>query len=305
MKNTSERICHIAGIGAVGGLIAGYLAHAGIATRLIFKNNLALDVYEQTGLEIISKHERFCVKPPAGVLHLMQEAINWLFVSVKAFDVTSLLLALQKHFTKNTIIILLHNGLGVLEEIDRVLPNLRIISGVSTLGVHKLQTFKIQAFLDGNMYFGVARGQLSAAEIADFCLILENSKLPYAWDDNIFFRLWEKFAINCSINLLTVLFNCKNIELLQQQELLTALTQEITNVLKAHKVNINYIDLLQTVKKVIVDTGGNFSSMQQDVQNRRPTELKYLNEYLVALGEQNNIPTPINNDLLEQYRMMY
>ncbi len=299
-----NNVCYIAGIGAFGSLIAGYFSHAGIETRLILKNSDSLANYEQYGLEIISPDETFKVHPQAHDVQQLQGNIDLLIVCVKAFDVTNLLLSLKKHLSENSLIILQHNGLGVLEEIDKALPTLRVISGVSTLGAHKLQAFKVKVFLSGNLHFGPVRGQFTPREISNFCHILDDSKLPYTWDEQINFRLWEKFAINCSINLLTVLFNCRNKNLLQHESLLDTLTFEISKVLKAHAVEMPHESLLRTVKKVIVGTGENYSSMHQDAHHHRQTELKYLNEYLVELGRQVNVLTPVNDELIVKFKSM-
>ncbi len=89
-------------------------------------------------------------------------------------------------------------------------------------------------------------------------------------------RLWRKLALNCAINPLTVLHDCRNGELLQHREQLSGLCEELVELLEAGGQPAAASDLQGEVLRVIEATAANYSSMYQDVRLGRRTEIAYL-----------------------------
>lgn len=298
----NDPIWHIAGIGALGSLLASRFCHNGRIVKLILKNPDQLAAYEKNPLTVISEQSLVSCHPEAiDIDHLGSEPIHYLICCVKAYDTTTLLMRLKSNLTQDSIIILIHNGLGVLDEIKTHLPQLRIIAGISTIGAYLEKPYTARAFLEGKLHLGSAIGKFTTNEMKMMCTTLETAQLPVQWEDNIHSIMWDKFAVNCSVNILTALFTCKNGELLTQVELLKKMTLEVTQVLSAYGMNMSADELYNKVTRVIRITADNYSSMYNDVQRNKPTELPYLNEYLVKLAQQKKVATPFNIELLNQF----
>lgn len=60
--------------------------------------------------------------------------------------------------------------------------------------------------------------------------------------------------------------------------------------------------LLQIIHEVIGSTKANTSSMAMDVKYGRETEVKYINGFLVSLGERLHVPTPASRMLIEMVK---
>lgn len=302
MTSHKQLIWHIAGLGAMGTLFASSFCRAGVPVQLILKNEQRLAHYQSLQLQMSTDDSEFFAHPPAcSIESLDDKPIDYLVCCTKAYDVTKLLLSLEAHLNEQSIIILIHNGVGVIDEIKQQLPTLRIISGITTLGGYLKQAYAVRAFLSGALYLGPGIGTFSQLEIDKISETFKKIALPCQWLDNIQVMIWEKFAINCSINLLTALFSCKNGALLAHQELLERLTMEISQVLMAYGCAISSTQLLETVLQVITNTAANYSSMYQDIHHDRLTELNYLNVHLVRLAEQKNINIPLTVELLNQF----
>jgi 2-dehydropantoate 2-reductase len=200
------------------------------------------------------------------------------------------------------LIILIHNGVGVLEEIREHFPSeWRIISGVTSLGAYLKQPFSVNAFLDAELFLGATVGDFSEKEITTITQVFSASGLKCTWTDSIMMLIWEKFAINCSINLLTALCSCQNGQLMQYERLLRALIQELVVVLKVCEVPFDHEALVRKVYHTLRLTAGNYSSMHQDIKNNKKTEIAYLNQKLVSIAEKNNTPVPITRNLLSMF----
>ena len=133
---------------------------------------------------------------------------------------------------------------------------------------------------------------------------LPSGAMNISWDSNITGRLWAKFAVNCAINALTVIYNCRNGELLTlpnaRSELLK-LCDEIQHIMLTVSACPEPLALLDKVEVVLTQTASNFSSTLQDVQKGRPTEIAYFNGYLCELAQLAKQVCPINESVLYRF----
>lgn len=293
---------YIAGIGAIGTLIASNLDRSGNSVRLILKNEKAVRDYQQTGLEMLVADQRYISKPPAISLQECSLPISLLICCVKAHDIAGLLYDLRHCLNEQSIVILIHNGMGVLEEVESRVPHLRLVSGITTLGGYLQAPYKGVGFLSGKTSLGALKGVFSSEEITDMTELFHRSGLHCEWVEFIAPVIWDKFAINCSINILTVLWSCKNGHLLTRMKELEQLVAEVALVLEAYQIPITYSYLLDKVIHILNLTAGNYSSTYQDIKKGRQTEINYLNRYLVSLAAKKNIAVPYSEKLLQQFQ---
>ncbi len=296
---------HIAGIGAIGSVIATSFCRGEQSVQLILKNEKQLETYQKSKLTITSDRFKYQCHPFAQLNSSLSEPIGFLICCTKAHDVLPLLKSLKLVLLPESIIILIHNGMGVIEEISAELPHLRIISGITSLGGYLEKPYKVKAFLNSPIYLGETIGHFSSEEIESIKNSFRKSALECEWTESIQSLIWNKFAINCSINILTALFSCKNGMLMQHQELLKQFTQEIAVVLQAYKIPITAEELLRKVDEVIRNTADNYSSMYKDIKNNRLSEIHYLNGRLIQLAEHKNINIPVANRLLHQFYSLF
>lgn len=294
---------HIAGIGAVGTLFAGCFAQYGKRVQLILKDKPRLELYQSSLLELNTKDYSFVCHPSATTLdNLGDSSIDFLLCCTKAYDVLRVLSNLRAHIHAKTTIILLHNGLGVIEEIQAAMPELRIITALTTLGGYLSKPFAVHAFLQGDVFLGQGLGLFTANEIATVTHLFKSMQLSCQWFADLKPMIWEKFAINCSVNYLTALFSCKNGQLMAQQNMLAQLTDEIALVLAGLlEKPWSGEALLEKVNQVLTNTAENYSSMYQDIHHHRLTEIAYLNGYLIQLAQKQNIKIPVNEEYLKQF----
>ena len=68
-------------------------------------------------------------------------------------------------------------------------------------------------------------------------------------------------------------------------------------VVRQKGIRLIHDDPLDHVKKVIWQTGDNISSMRQDIERGRPTEIDMINGAVVREGAALGVPTPVNQML--------
>lgn len=98
--------------------------------------------------------------------------------------------------------------------------------------------------------------------------------------------LWKKLAANCIINPLTAVHQIQNgVLLTEHREEQLMLLEEFVGVYLKLYPSSELPDFAGYVHQVLHDTKENWSSMCQDVREGRPTEIDYLNGYLLRFGE--------------------
>jgi 2-dehydropantoate 2-reductase len=119
--------------------------------------------------------------------------------------------------------------------------------------------------------------------------------------NNIFGEIWAKGIVNAGINPLTASLRVPNGHLLEHEHLTSLLEEtcvESIKVAMAAEVKLPNIDLIEKTKNVANLTAKNKSSMLQDVERKRKTEIDSINGVIVRTGEEHDVPTPINSSLV-------
>jgi 2-dehydropantoate 2-reductase len=136
------------------------------------------------------------------------------------------------------------------------------------------------------------------------CNLLNNGGIETVIVDNIMDYIWSKLLVNAGINALTAIHRCPNGKLLESaatKDMLTAAVREGETIAK--RLNVELIDdPLAMTLDVCRKTAQNISSMLQDVNNKRFTEIDSINGAIVTAGKKLGLPTPVNAELVEKVK---
>jgi 2-dehydropantoate 2-reductase len=312
---------HILGAGAIGSLIACYMAKNEQPVTLIGKEKRLHPI-------ILEADDKTLTLPvPVETAATLKHPIEFLLVTTKAHQVKHAMESIKQHIAPHAVIILMHNGMGVLQELDSHWRQYRLLLATTTLGALRISPSHIKQTGIGKIWVGkpvpkmldnkVVCGNylsskdsncefltMTAVQVQKIMQSLRASHLPIEWDEHIEQRLWLKLAINAAINPITALLNCRNGELLEHSpaiELVNKLCEETERIFKAK--NIHLSSLAQHVTEVLKNTAKNYSSMHQDVQHGRQTEIAYINGYLINCAEKYGVAMPIHQTLTSLIRL--
>ncbi|WP_221071096.1 2-dehydropantoate 2-reductase [Vibrio alfacsensis] len=228
----------------------------------------------------------------------VQEA-DLILITVKAWQVESAIEPLFPHINADTIVMLMHNGMGTAEWLESKLSDNPIVVATTTHGAYK--PTKQQVLHTGHGYTQVGGFNAKGAK-CEFLQDVMNHALPSVnWNPNIHSALWTKLAINCAINPLTAIHQCKNGELAAEQysSLLEAITHELVEVMNKEAIVTDFDTLHRTIMQVVNATAANYSSMRQDVFHKRRTEIDFITGYLLQAAKKHQINTPENVKLYQ------
>lgn len=224
--------------------------------------------------------------------HLFQSEL--LLVCLKAWQISNAVSALLPKLSPECKILLLHNGMGTQEELLR--DEHTFLHGVTTHAARR----------DGNTIIHVASGithigptSSVAINIGHLADLLHQALPDVAWHNDISAACWQKLAVNCVINPLTGLYNCRNGDLQRYPELIENLCAEVASVMTMEGYHTSTESLLSYVNDVIQNTADNISSLLQDLRCQRHTEIDYITGYLLRRARSHGMTLPENARLYE------
>lgn len=285
----------ILGAGAIGSLWACYLRLSGFAVTLLTRTTQS-----RSPLQLVdgNKITQITVSQlPLSTIASAAPKIDHLLVCTKAQQTHAALASVKDYVTDNAEVILLQNGLAS-QQVPDLLTTQNIYIGITGDGAYRTDENTVVHAGRGETWIGCPPTTLSR---------LPTSALNIRHCDDIEQRQWKKLAINCAINGLTVIHNCRNGELLKNPQaiqsihLLCAEIQAVSGMVgKADAIG----NLAISVVKTLQATADNFSSMHQDIARGRDTEIDYLNGYLCELAATHHIDCPENHRVLEAVRQL-
>ena len=300
-----NRVIHwyILGAGSLGCLWAAYFAKSNIPCTLLLKNQQQLLAYQQqdkVSLERGSEVSQYTIA--AKVAEFLNEPISHLLVCTKAHQTLAAVNSIKKNLISDTSILLMQNGMGVQQQVTALLENHPLFCAVTTDGAWQKNPYQV-------IHAGRGKTQIgSLTNNADPALLIK--QLPRQYLDiqttqEIENELLKKLAINCAINPLSAIEQCNNGELNKQprlRERVSTLCHEITKIFKHSGYDQAAVDLELNVRAAIDTTADNRSSMLQDLQAGKTTEIDYITGYLIQLAQQASVACPENEKIFRQVK---
>lgn len=294
----------IAGAGAMGCRFAYQLHKAGYDVQLIDTWKEHVETIKSNGLTVDYNGTVETVKLPISYPTDVQEPVDVVIVLTKAMQLSSMLNSIQSTFTNNTAVVCLLNGIGHEDVMKQYVPLENIVMGTTiwTAGLkgpgnvllHGIGNLALQNFYNSP----VAEEKTKA--IVD---IFNNAELCAQYSEDVKSAIWKKACVNGCANATTALLDCNLDQFFNHQytrEVVTAIVQEFSTVAKTQDVQLDVEEIATFVIEASRKVGAHYASMHQDlVQNKRLTEVDYINGAVSRIGKLNGVATPVC-DLITQ-----
>ena len=296
----------ILGKGAIGSLIAAKCHAASLPCKLLTRNSDDFELSYQ-----MADGKRGSFKPQ--ICHPdITETFDVLLVTTKAYDVSEALTQWQKKINRDTVIVLMNNGMGPHEVIAELWPHNPVVAVITSYGAYRPIADAVVESGTGNSAGGWLNKPKNIDEDTTFNFAVRvidffDKVMPqFVWHPNVYIPLWQKLAINAVINPLTALHRVPNGHLATgiYQKVMIQLINELQKVMAAEGVHITTSTLTNTVNQVVAATAKNISSMYQDVLRERRTEIDMITGYLLRVGERHNISLPHHASLYRKVKKL-
>lgn len=300
----------VVGAGAMGCLFGALLVLAGHETWMLCRRPALAEQLEAEGI----RYERDGVTRRARVRATADpraaSPLDLALVMVKSHATADAARSLLPALGPSTWVLTLQNGIGNAEVLAAVLGRARVLAGVSAQGATLLGPGHVRhAGFGPTAVTDLDGGATERARWAAELLTAAGIMTEVAGD--LAPLVWGKLIVNTALNPLTALTGRCNGEVIEPPlgSLFDDLARETARVAAAAGVRLPFDDPVAHARAIAVATAANRSSMLQDIEQGRPTEIGALNEAVVAEGARLGVPTPLNRALsvlirdLEQRRM--
>lgn len=235
------------------------------------------------------------------------QSADVIFLCVKSYQISQSIQQLAPHLGAHCHIILAHNGMGTLNDLSNTfISQHSFYALLTTHGCLRTAPLNIIHTGQGESNIGLISGVVDTTAQHSLTASLNIALPRVTFAANIADKQWLKLAINCVINPITALNNMPNGQVNaeqfagQSQQLLS----EIISVAKTQGVILTLDNLQQRVSQVAQATAKNSSSMRCDIQEKRPTEVDYINGYIHRLGQQHALATPENTKIWQAVKKL-
>ncbi len=193
----------------------------------------------------------------------------------------------------------LQNGLDNEEKILREFSDNPIIGGYTCHGAIFDRPGHVEHTGIGDTVMG-PYSNTDMTKVEELARCLDEVGIVPTLKEDIRDWIYKKVIINASINPLTALLNIRNGMLLENeglQRIIHEIIYEGCRVAELNKISISSEIAFEMVRKVILNTRGNISSMLQDIRNGKPTEIDSINGAIVKLAENGGLKAPVNSSV--------
>lgn len=291
----------IIGAGAMGCLYASLLSKNNDVT-LLDVSETAVKAINEKGI-IMSSGDiegKKIYKVKATFSGELEEAPELLIVFVKDTATRAALKSNSSLIKENTLLLSLQNGLGNFEIMEEFAHKNQILLGTTKHNCVALGAGEIYHSGSGITHIGSPAGNKEAAqkitEIFNACDIQTQAC------EDVKRLLWQKLFINMTINSVTSLLDA-NISIISDSENASNASKKlIEEAVKVAAADGEKFDADQVYSEVISTArvlGTGKASMCQDMENRRKTEIDFINGAVVRLGKKYGIETPYHSLIVD------
>jgi 2-dehydropantoate 2-reductase len=302
----------VLGSGSVGLAVAATYARAGQNVTLLARGS-AVPLLRQNGIKVTGVCGDHQIEPQrlkvADAEHAAPEdiACDVLVVATKAYQVREVLERLMRKAGPAgapSTVLLLQNGWGSADEARAVLPaGVALFSSIMMIGIERRTPTHVNVNVQaspvrvGTVFGAAPEGMKDTVERG------RSGFLPITYDDEIEPAILGKFLFNTCLNAIGAITRMTYGELVSNghtRRLITQVADETVRVVGAERGIALAPDGPSYVEKtltpfVLPKAAAHRSSMLQDVEAGRRTEIDYLNGAVVRLGQAGGLATPAND----------
>ena len=274
-----------AGCGALGSLMASKFIKAGHDVQVFQRPGAQFDALAANGITIESDGKR-SVFPLAAISSQAAglATSRLIIVLVKAYS-TAEIGAAREILTPDGIALTLQNGLGPADVLAEIFGNEHSAAGITTIGSYMISPGVTGLGGWGDTVIGPWQVGTDISWIAE---TFEEAGITVDTTDDPRPAIWRKLAINAMVNPLTALTGLRVGEARDRPALMDVmqhLGREAVTAAGRAGIGLNFESVWQQNNRNLVRTAANKTSMLQDIEAGRKTEIDAISGSVLKYAE--------------------
>jgi 2-dehydropantoate 2-reductase len=281
----------VIGAGAVGCYYGGLLLRAGHDVTFIGRQT-HVDAINAHGLLLDTQSFKGHLPAKAATDAAALASPDLVLFCVKSADTEEAGRSLAGRLRPETSVLSLQNGVDNPQRLQRLTGH-PVIPAVVYVGSEMAGPGHVRHHGGGDLVIGAA----PASEVLAQTLDAAGIRTTIA--DDIEVTQWSKLVTNCAFNALSAAAGIPYGPMLEVEgtrDVVASAVQEAVMVARASGVSMPE-DILEQILKIPAAMPNQMSSTAQDVARGKPSEIDFLNGYVVRKGAELGVPTPTNQAL--------
>ncbi|MBR6538501.1 MAG: 2-dehydropantoate 2-reductase [Bacteroides sp.] len=277
----------IIGTGAIGGFYGGKLAHAGKEVHFLLHSDY--EYVKQHGFQVDSCDGSFHLDAPNVYNNTADmPQVNVVIVALKTTQNHLLAQLLPPLLHKDTLVLLIQNGIGPEPELQKQFPNLYLAAGLAFICSAKTEPGRV----NHQCYGSINIGNYSCSDKTRFDALINDfveADIKVAEIEYHEAR-WKKAVWNMPFNGMTVVMNAQTNQLLANPATMKLIRRQMLEVIgAAQALGVKNIDESFADKMIqnTLEMTPYSPSMKLDYDFHRPMEVEYL--YTRAIAEAHKV----------------
>jgi 2-dehydropantoate 2-reductase len=282
----------VMGAGAVGCYFGGMLARAGHDVTFIARPQ-HVEAIRRDGLRMETRTFDEQVRLNAVTDASGTQGADLVLFSVKSMATEEAGRTLAPYLRPDTLVLCLQNGVDNADRLRAVLPRHAVAAAVVYVATEMAGPGHLKHHGRGELVIEPAPGSEPAAQA------LRAAGVPTEISDNVRGALWLKLILNCAYNAVSAIAQRPYGENVRGEgvwDVMRDVVDECLAVAQADGVTVP-ADAHAAARKLVESMPAQYSSTAQDLARGKPTEIDFLNGYVVRRGEALGIATPANRVL--------
>lgn len=287
----------VVGLGAIGAAYASRLLASHSEGLRVVVDEARYQRYNHQDVIVNGHSHRFSYVLPEDDV----SPVDFVLIAVKYEGLQQALADIQRHVGPETIIMSLLNGISSEEMIASVYGKEKVLHAMC-VGIDAVRVDRDVRFSSiGRICFGDVHNGVNSVAVQAVKSLFREAKIPYEVPLDIKRAMWWKFMVNVGINQTSAVLHAPYRvfqEVPEAHELMVMAMREVIVVSQRVGVNLTDDDVatFDAVLGGLSSTGK--TSMLQDVEAGRKTEVEYFAGKVAELGHMYGVDTPVNDALL-------
>ena len=298
----------IIGAGAMGSVVGGSLAKADNDVSFIEVAQPIIDTINSRGLIVEDKAGvRETIRARASSDPATIGVVDLVIVFVKCYHTENAVRNALPLIGPNTIVLSLQNGWGNGPRISSIVGEEKLLLGVCYHSATVSGPGHVLHVGKGMTFIGEVNGK-TTERLERIATAFSKAGIDVTTSPNVLKEIWSKLALNACTLPTSALLRFYAPQLVQHETMLLLmreLLEEVVAVARAQKIPLEFDERWEAITGLLKRcTPTAKSSMLQDVEQSRPTEIDVINGAIVEAGRRLNIATPYNNAMLWMVRSL-
>jgi 2-dehydropantoate 2-reductase len=293
----------VIGAGAMGSVIGGLLAKGGNEVTLIDVWKQAVDSINASGLKIEDKTGAVeTIKLRATDQPASAGVMDLVLVFVKCYHTESAVRNALSMIGPDTVVLSLQNGWGNGPRIAKIVGEEKLLLGVCYHSATVAGPGHVQHVGKGMTFVGELSGKMTE-RLARVGRTFNEAGIEVTTTPVVLKEIWSKLALNVCTLPTSALLRFHAPQLVQHEamlDLMRDLLREVIAVAKAQNIPLDFDERWEAITGLLKRCAPNAkSSMLQDVEKGRVTEIDVINGAITEAGQRLGIPTPYSDAMVK------